>query len=307
MNRPRSVHLISGFGVLLILVAFALLLLVRSGDGTEGGSRSSGDPSITVEPYAFAATASPAESDMVVEVEAAPLPDDPDSFLRRGVEALSSHPQIAAWLVTDRLADRFVLAVDAVAGGYSPREQLAEFAPAGRFHVESVATDRLEVTHASYARYDVFAEAFASVDAAGAARFLAEIESLCEERYQALTWVRGTFRDTLIEAMDHLLVTPRLTVSPEVVPGVLTYHFADAELEELSDAQRHLLRMGPRNAARVLQTLEAIRIAYAGPMPEVEDQVAAPVVAVMAASEPIPAFDLPVATEPTPLVLPMLP
>jgi hypothetical protein len=307
MNRPRSVHLISGFGVLLILVAFALLLLVRSGDGTRGGSNASASETIEVESYAFA-DAEPGEvSGLPFEVAPPPPVDDVDPVLRRGVEALSNHPQVAAWLVTDRLADRFVLAVDAVAGGYSPREQLSEFAPAGRFHVTSAAADRLEATHASYARYDVFAEAFASLDVNGTARFLEEIEPLCEDRYQALTWVRGTFRDTLVEAMDHLLATPRLTVSPEVVPGVLTYHFADASLEELSDAQRHLLRMGPRNVARVLDSLAAIRTAYAGPLPPSDEPGTSATVTVVAAAAPDADIGMPITSEPTPIVFPVLP
>jgi hypothetical protein len=63
--------------------------------------------------------------------EAANLPglDASDAFVRPLVSTLSSHPQLAAWMATDNLVHRFVLAVVDAAAGRSPGGPLAFLSP----------------------------------------------------------------------------------------------------------------------------------------------------------------------------------
>lgn len=283
MNRPRPVHLVLTLGVLLSMVTLALILTVGSGRGTSGDSTPRSD-SRRIEVVPATMAVGPGEGSAAISpAEVAPPPIDPDGLLSSAVSELSSHPALATWLMTDDLVDRFVLAVASVAGGYSPRDQLVEIGPDTRFHVTRSETDRLVPTYTSYARYDVYAEVFASLDTAGVVEAVNRILPACERRYGELTWVRGTFRDTLIEAMDHLLATPRIDSPPEVVPGVMTYHYADSSLANLSEAQQHLLRMGPRNVASVLDRLEAIREAFARPASGMEVEVEPAAFAILSA------------------------
>ena len=45
---------------------------------------------------------------------------------------------------------------------------------------------------------------------------------------------------------------------PELLAGIRSYHFADPALEELSPAQKTLLRMGPGNARLVQAKLREL-------------------------------------------------
>jgi hypothetical protein len=57
-----------------------------------------------------------------------------------------------------------------------------------------------------------------------------------------------------------LISTPIPSGPITVVEGKgATWAFADPALEALTPAQKHLVRMGPRNAARVIETLKAVR------------------------------------------------
>jgi hypothetical protein len=56
----------------------------------------------------------------------------------------------------------------------------------------------------------------------------------------------------------HLLATPLPTGEPELSRGVESYLLRDQRLESLSPAQKHLLRMGPDNAAVILDKLREI-------------------------------------------------
>ena len=62
------------------------------------------------------------------------------------------------------------------------------------------------------------------------------------------------------QALDVLIETPIPSGPVELVEGKgATWAFADPALERLDPAQKQLLRMGPRNAARVIETLKAVR------------------------------------------------
>src|SRR5262245_52718130 len=60
-----------------------------------------------------------------------PLPPlaDADDLVRQAVQALSSRPELVAWLGGTQLVQRFATTVENVAGGESPRPHLALLAP----------------------------------------------------------------------------------------------------------------------------------------------------------------------------------
>ena len=52
-----------------------------------------------------------------------------------------------------------------------------------------------------------------------------------------------------------------------LTPKVVSFAFADPALEKLSPAQKHLLRMGPRNVRAIQHQLRAMAEALAPPAP----------------------------------------
>ena len=123
-------------------------------------------------PSAGAAEAEPPAA--AARTDLPPL-EESDDFLRPLVAQLSEHPELASWLVPDRLVERFVAAVDNVGRGRSPRSHLRFLDPARGF---AVAEDggRLTIDPASYARYDVVAEVFTSLDTAAGVRLYRELD-----------------------------------------------------------------------------------------------------------------------------------
>ena len=55
---------------------------------------------------------------------------------------------------------------------------------------------------------------------------------------------------------------------PKVEQLIVTYAWADDELEALSGAQRHFLRMGPENVSLIQGKLRELRAAMAAPTVE---------------------------------------
>jgi hypothetical protein len=170
-----------------------------------------------------------------------------DDIIRGLVQDISSHPRLASWLKTKELVRKFVAAVDNVANGVSPRAQIDFFVPSRAFTVS-----RGYVAPASFDRYDPAADVFVSLDAVAAARLYRSLQPLIQEAYRELGYPDQDFKETLIRAMSELLSVPLVEGRVRVDQKVLAYVFADPELEKLSPAQKHFLRMG-RDNVQVIQ------------------------------------------------------
>jgi len=195
-----------------------------------------------------------------VATSTADVSTDVDRIVQAAAAELSRHPQLAAWLVTDGLARRLVAAVDAVADGYSPREELAFTRPATPLFVRYEGVQAM-ITDASFRRYDLAAEVVESIDPTGLAEAYRHVRPQLEQIYEALPYGRGKLHERVLEAIDHLLAVEVPDGPYAVTRQTRTWGFADPALEGLSDAQRHLLRMGPRNARSVQSSLRRFRAA----------------------------------------------
>ena len=187
--------------------------------------------------------------------------DDTDALVRHLVAALSSHPKVAAWLTTDDLIRNFTAVVHDVSAGMTPAARLKVLAPARSFHPDDRDGD-LRIDPQNYGRYDDVADAIASVDAAGAARLYATLKPRIDEAYAEQGFPHVPFDRTLERAIVHLLHTPVVTEAPALeARGADVFAYADPRLENLSSAQKHLLRMGPRNVRLVQAKLREIAAA----------------------------------------------
>lgn len=183
--------------------------------------------------------------------------DSSDVFLRKLAKGLSSHPGWAKWLVTDRLARRFVASVDNVAEGRSPNAHLGFLAPKESFKAKE-RRGEATVDPASYRRYDTTADVVQSLDAKGCARLYRDARPLFRDAYKALGYPDRNFDDTLAKAIHRLLETPEPGGDTGLRPGVKSWKLADPALEQLTPAQKQQLRMGSENMKKVKQKLREI-------------------------------------------------
>lgn len=188
-----------------------------------------------------------------------PSLDGSDDLVRTLVRTLSSRPELATWLANDDLIRGFVAMVDNIARGASPRAFLADFAPRQPFR-GSGSGAKLRADPRSFARYNAIADAFASLDSVGVARAYQQISPLCEAAYRDLG-VEGTFRRALERAIGRLLATPDVAADAPLAWNLVTYQYTDERIESLPAAEKHLLRLGPRNVGIVKEKLKELTIA----------------------------------------------
>ena len=190
--------------------------------------------------------------------------DETDDLVRKLVRALSSHPGVVAWLATEGRIRNFTLVVTNIADGKAPAASLRMLRPASPFRVVERSND-LYLDPQTYERYAGLADAVASIDPAGGARLYATLKPRIEEAHRELGELDTPFDRTLERAIVLLLKTPIEEGPVRVEPRGIVYGFADDDLEDLTAAQKQLLRMGPRNARAVQKTLRAIAVALGIP------------------------------------------
>jgi hypothetical protein len=198
--------------------------------------------------------------------EPIPIPplDESDEIVRTLVRSLSENPTIVAWLSTSGLIRNFTLAVQNVADGTTPANHLKVLRPLTPFRADergTVAYAKLE----NYERYTMIANAAASVDPIGAATLYSTLKPRIEDAYRELGSPDPSFDATLERAIAALLSTPAPNGQVALVHKGIGYAYQDGRLEDLTGAQKQLLRMGQRNEQIVKARLREIALALGIP------------------------------------------
>jgi hypothetical protein len=249
-SRQRSIWLSIAVALLLGAAAGAVYVVFFRAPRT--------GPVAVSQPAAPAAASSAAQTAPVV----LPPLDETDPVVRKLMEAMTSNPQIAAWLATDHLIRHFTAGVTDVAGGATAVRFLPMWRPSSPFHVVQRGRD-LIIDPRSYQRYDALAAAAASMDPQGSAKVYAALKPRIDEASRELG--DASFDRSLERAIVLLLSTPDVSDPIRVKPKGVGYAFVDPALEALAPAQKQLLRTGPRNVQRFKSSLRAIAIALGIP------------------------------------------
>jgi hypothetical protein len=188
-----------------------------------------------------------------------------DAVVRRLIRALSDNPAVTAWLTTHDLIQTFTVVVANIGDGATPAKQLRVLRPsAAAFSV--VERDwNPYLDPRSYERYAVIANASTSLDPAGVAGLYATLKPRIEEAYRELRYPDRSFDRALERAIVAILKTPVLDGPVRLRPKGIGYAYADERLEDLTGAQKQLLRMGPRNVRIIKAKLRQIGLALGIP------------------------------------------
>ena len=195
-----------------------------------------------------------------------PSLDESDGFVRGRAGALSSDPAFHEWLKQESLIPRLTAAMSRIAQGGVPRDIFFIFAPRGKFVVVK-KNGKAFIDPAGYARYDRFAAMVQSSDAAAAARLFEELLPLFDAAQRGLGEKNASAREAFFAAVRELLQAPVLADPVALKDGKkgIGWIYADERLENLSLAQKQLMRMGPKNQAAVQAKLGAVAQALGMP------------------------------------------
>ncbi len=192
--------------------------------------------------------------------------EESDELVRGRAASLSSDASFREWLKQESLIARLSAAMNMIANGKVPRESFAAFAPRGKFLAVKKG-GKAFADPAAYARYDGFAAMVGKVDAVAAAKLFEELMPLFDAAQRALGEKNASAREAFFAAARELLAAPALASDTALKPGKkgIGWAYADERLENLSPAQKQLMRMGPQNQAAVQAKLRGVALALGVP------------------------------------------
>jgi hypothetical protein len=206
-----------------------------------------------------------ADAQQAATAEEAPPTPVPDAQARTQLEALSSDPFFRRWLAgADDLVRRWAIATDNVAEGVSPRKVLEPVGPKAAFRAVQRG-GKAYLSPESCARYDEFAKVVSSIDARALAGVYRTLKPAIQFAYRALGYPGASLDAATARALRRIEEAPAVDGELQLVPDRGVYLFADPKLEGLTQVDKHLLRMGPRNTRLIQAKARQIREALAFP------------------------------------------
>lgn len=154
-------------------------------------------------------------------------------------------------LAGDRLPERLVATVHSLDGEPVP----LRFRPLA--HVPDLPlvdeeADGWRLPDATDPRYSAYREVFDAFSAEELARMFERNEAALERAWRALGEAsEGTFRQRVVEVLDHLAGYDLPVERPALTRPEVLYEFEDPELENLSWGRKLLIRIGPEHAPAV--------------------------------------------------------
>jgi len=204
----------------------------------------------------------PAAAAAVDEADPAIVPldldlDRSDERVRELVAAAAIPAAMKAWLQQKEIVRTVVAVVDNIAQGQSPAALLPFLAPEGKF--QAMERDgAFTLDPRSYRRYDPLVSALAAVPDKTWITWYKTLRPTLEKAFRELGYPGVTFAERVQQAIEQLTQVPPLPEPVALEKKLLSFAFADANLETLNPAQKHLLRLGPGNAGRIQKKLRSL-------------------------------------------------
>ena len=166
----------------------------------------------------------------------------------------------APWLERAGLLQRAATVLVNLSVGTLPRRQLAFLAPVEPFKVVKEG-ERFFVDPAGYERFAPLMDALEQVPPQELAGVLRRYEPLLDEALGQLGERNGV-EQFVARASDAILARRPVSGRVELVRPNVLFQFADPALEEASELDKQLLRVGPDNLERLQRYVRRVREAY---------------------------------------------
>ncbi|WP_242344281.1 DUF3014 domain-containing protein [Anaeromyxobacter terrae] len=243
LRKPSRVPLVVAILVVLGAAGFWASRRFRAGNGPEAPSAAPAAPAGEAGPTA------PPAAPPVKATDLGPNVSDPEA--RALADTISPSELYRRTLAQGEVVRHAAVLLDNLAEGVSPRKQLEPLRPERPFAVLRRGEGAV-IDPASYARYDAFADAVASVNAREAARVYRSLHGVLQLAYRALGYPEASLDAVAARALGRLAAAPVVEGEVPVVEREGVFLFQDERLETAPQVEKHLLRMGPRNT-RIVQ------------------------------------------------------
>ena len=165
-------------------------------------------------------------------------------------------PALAQWLIPAQQLRKWVLAIDLMADGKLPMRYRPLDYPMSKFNVSQEETTVPAASN--YPRMQAIISTVTSIDAQHLVRYYRQWSPILEKAYRE-QGKPDTFDQRLRQAISHVLAGEALRGDPALMRPSVLYRYADESLEQASDVDKLLWRMGPDNREQLQHFVRELR------------------------------------------------
>ncbi|MFL2840744.1 MAG: DUF3014 domain-containing protein [Pseudohongiellaceae bacterium] len=185
-----------------------------------------------------------------------PSLNNSDVFVKEELAVLDGGTFLLAHLVSEELVRKFVVMVENISRGEFPERNLPLIYPEERMAVTELGSEFYLIDEQSYQRFNGLVESLTNISTENAVDFYRYLLPLFREAYAELGLRNNKFNDVLMLAIDNVLEARDTPQPQQLIRPNLNYLYANPELENYSDLEKLLLRLGPENTEYIKRRLE---------------------------------------------------
>lgn len=264
--RSTSLMIIAGVAIVTLLFLVYLAVTFETPDGTTTIDIPATPVPVVVEPVPEPVVVPPVP--VVVDVSEVVVPEvqvvlpalnESDDFIRSSLQELRTGAAFLAIVTDQQLVRRFVVFVDNVAkGGALPQTDLPYRRLQQEMPVRSVDANLFTMDATANSRFNQVVDTFVAMDPEQIMVLYRMLLPLFQEAYAEIGFRDVDFTDTLQQALRYVVSTETPQGALQMVKPSVMYLYADASIENLSDVQKQLIRLGPENSDKVKTQLRAL-------------------------------------------------
>jgi hypothetical protein len=215
------------------------------------------------EPPAVAAT--PVIIDAPVEVEIAapiledlptalvelPSLNDSDDFVLEGLRALQNGAALIRVLADEQLIRSIVVFVDNISRGDFPQTSLPYKRIGEEMSVRNIDANLFVMEANAHDRFNQLIDTFVAVDTDQAMILYRTLQPLFQQAYAEIGSRNVNFDDTLRSAINAVLRSSNVEGPYQLVKPSVMFLYADANIENMEEMQKQLIRIGPGNTEKL--------------------------------------------------------
>ena len=181
------------------------------------------------------------------EVVQLPSLNDSDAFVFEGLRALQNGAAVISVLADEQLIRSIVVFVDNISRGEFPQTGL----PYQEMPVRNIDENLFVMAPSAHARFDSIIDTFVSVDTEQAMALYRTLGPLFQQAYAEIGYRNVDFDDTLRSAINIVLRSPNVEGPYQLVKPSVMFLYADANIENMVEVQKQLIRIGPENTEKL--------------------------------------------------------
>jgi len=195
--------------------------------------------------------AAPVVEESPTELVELPSLNDSDDFVFEGLRALQNGAALIRVLADEQLIRSVVVFVDNINRGEFPQTGLPYKRIGQEMPVRNIDENLFVMEASAHDRFNQIIDTFVAVDTDQAMILYRTLQPLFQRAYAEIGSRNVNFDDTLRSALNAVLRSPNIDGPYQLVKPSVMFLYADANIENMEEMQKQLIRIGPENTEKL--------------------------------------------------------